>query len=78
MKPGDTVWLHTLAGPPLADADGHRIAFRVTAVQTLSRSGTWYLLHTEHPVAEEIFGGWHPARPLARIHPAEQTEGRTL
>ncbi|MFI6469805.1 hypothetical protein ACIBL5_06005 [Streptomyces sp. NPDC050516] len=76
MKPGDEVWLRTLAGAHLADADGQRIAFRITKVEPLPHSGTWYLLRTEHPTAEQIFGGWHPARPLTPIHPTEHAEGR--
>jgi hypothetical protein len=74
VNPGDEVWLRTLAGTHLTDADGQRIAFRIAEVQTLAYSGTWYLLRTAHPTAEQIFGGWHPARPLTRIHPTEHTE----
>ncbi|KUL23201.1 hypothetical protein [Streptomyces regalis] len=78
MKPGDEVWLLTLAGTHLADEDGRNIAFRITGMETLPHSGTWYQLSTEHATAEEIFGGWHSSRPLTRIHHSEQHEGRTL
>ncbi|MEU5434509.1 hypothetical protein AB0G73_14195 [Streptomyces sp. NPDC020719] len=76
--PGDAVWLRTLTGTPVTDADGHRIPFRITAVQSGANSSAWYLLHTEHPVAQEIFGGWHRHTSFTPVHPTEQTEGRTL
>ena len=78
MKPGDEVWLRTLAATHLADEGGRSITFRITGTQTLPHSGTWYRLTTEHATAEEIFGGWHTSRPLTPLPHCEQREGRTL
>jgi Na+-transporting NADH:ubiquinone oxidoreductase subunit NqrF len=77
VKPGDEVWLRTAAGTHLADEHGRNIAFLITGMETLPRSGIWYELTTEHATAKEIFG-WHTSRPLTRIHHTEQREGRTL
>ncbi|GHE09205.1 hypothetical protein [Streptomyces alanosinicus] len=75
MKTGDRVWLRGNPGRHLSDARGDAIAFLVIAIETLPGHGTWYQLHTAHPAAQEIFGGWHTGLTLTRIPLTDRSSG---
>ncbi|MGG2460512.1 hypothetical protein ACO0M4_11930 [Streptomyces sp. RGM 3693] len=64
MDPGDCVWLRGGHDQHLRDVHGDPITFRITDADHLPGRGTWYHLHTPHPVAQEIFGGWHTGLSL--------------
>ncbi|MFF0742137.1 hypothetical protein ACFYVL_17240 [Streptomyces sp. NPDC004111] len=63
MRVGMFVWLCQDDGGHLADAQGTPVRFEIGEVHTTA-SGTFYLLSTPHPVAQDIFGGWHTGQRL--------------
>jgi hypothetical protein len=63
VNQGEYVWLRQDNGRHLTDSAGTPIRFEIGGVDS-TPSGTWYLLSTPHPTAQDIFGGWHTGQRL--------------